>query len=57
MEKNLVNIMNPSPNQKIIDVACGTGDIAKTLIRNSNQLNEIICVDPNEKMIQKVKKT
>jgi len=54
-KKNLINIMNPSPNQKIIDVACGTGDIAKTLIRNSNQLNEIICVDPNEKMIQKGK--
>ena len=28
-KKNLINMMNPSSNQKLIDVACGTGDIAK----------------------------
>ena len=26
-KKNLINIMNPSLNSSLIDVACGTGDI------------------------------
>ena len=33
MEKNLINMMNPSKNQKLIDVACGTGDIAKLFLK------------------------
>ena len=28
VEKTLINMMNPSDKQKLIDVACGTGDIA-----------------------------
>ena len=28
-KKSMINMMNPSSNQKLIDVACGTGDIAK----------------------------
>ena len=28
-KKSLLNMMNPSSNQNLIDVACGTGDIAK----------------------------
>ena len=28
-KKTLINMMNPSSNKKLIDVACGTGDIAK----------------------------
>ena len=31
-KKNLLNMMNPSPKQKLIDVACGTGDIAKLFL-------------------------
>ena len=29
-KKNLLNLMNPSPNQKLIDVACGTGAVSYT---------------------------
>ena len=36
-KKNLLNMMNPSPKQKLIDVACGTGDIAKLFLESSNQ--------------------
>ena len=32
-KKNLLNMMNPSINQKLIDVACGTGDIAKIYLK------------------------
>ena len=32
-------MMNPSPNQKLIDVACGTGDIAKLFLKNVNKNN------------------
>ena len=36
-KKNLINMMNPSPNQKLIDVACGTGDIAKLFLNKINK--------------------
>jgi demethylmenaquinone methyltransferase/2-methoxy-6-polyprenyl-1,4-benzoquinol methylase len=54
-KKNLLNLMNPSPNQKLIDVACGTGDIAKLFLESLNQSSEITCVDPNKGMIKKGK--
>ena len=40
---------------KLIDVACGTGDIAKLYLKYVNELSEITCVDPNEGMINKGK--
>ena len=54
-KKNMINMMNPSNNQKLIDVACGTGDIAKLFLNNVNEYAEITCVDPNKGMIKKGK--
>jgi len=54
-KKSLLNMMNPSSNQKLIDVACGTGDIAKLFLNNVNKLSKITCVDPNRGMIKKGK--
>ena len=54
-KKNLINMMNSSANQKLIDVACGTGDIAKLFLRYVNNSSEITCVDPNHGMIKKGK--
>ena len=54
-KKNLLNMMNPSANQKLIDVACGTGDIAKLFLDNTNEYSSITCVDPNKGMISKGK--
>ena len=54
-KKNLLNLMNPAPNQRLIDVACGTGDIAKLFLESFNQSSEITCVDPNKGMIKKGK--
>ena len=54
-KKNLLNLMNPSPKHKLIDVACGTGDIAKLFLESVDQSSEITCVDPNKGMIKKGK--
>jgi len=54
-KKNLLNMMNPSPNMKLIDVACGTGDIAKLFLNKINKSSLITCVDPNNRMIKKGK--
>ena len=45
--------MNPAPNQKLIDVACGTGDIAKLFLNSVNEKSSVTCVDPNKGMIKK----
>ena len=54
-KKTLINSMNPSPNQKLIDVGCGTGDIAKIFLNNVNKDAQITCVDPNIGMVNKGK--
>ena len=54
-KKNLINMMNPSKNQNLIDVACGTGDIAKFFLKYVNNNSNITCVDPNKGMITKGK--
>ena len=47
-KKNLINMMNSTRNQKLIDVACGTGDIARLFLRYVNKSSEITCIDPND---------
>ena len=54
-KKSLLNMMNPSSNQNLIDVACGTGDIAKLFVKHVNKLSRIACVDQNKGMISKGK--
>ena len=54
-KKSLLSMMNPSSNQSLIDVACGTGDIAKLFLKNVNKTTQVTCVDPNNAMISKGK--
>ena len=54
-KKDLLNMMNPTSNQKLIDVACGTGDIAKLFLSYVNKKSYVTCVDPNIGMIKKGK--
>ena len=54
-KKSLINMMNPSLNDQLIDVACGTGDIGKLFLDNTNINSKITCVDPNKGMISKGK--
>ena len=51
-----IDWMNPSLDSKLIDVASGTGDIAKLFSKNNNNLSEITCVEPNSKMFEEGKK-
>ena len=55
-KKNLILSLNPSKNKNLIDVACGTGDIAKLYIKSTNEEADIMCVDPNINMINSSKK-
>ena len=50
-KKSLINMMNPSINKKLLDVACGTGDIGKLFLDTTNKYSKVTCVDPNKKMI------
>ena len=50
-KKSLINMMNPRDKRKLIDVACGTGDVGKLFLDNINKEAEITCVDPNKGMI------
>ncbi len=54
-KKSLLNMMNPSSNRKLIDVACGTGDIAKLVLKNVDKDFGVTCVDINKGMLNKGK--
>ena len=54
-KKSLLSMMNPSSNQSLIDVACGTGDIAKLFLKHVNKTTQVTCIDPNNAMISKGK--
>ena len=50
-KKSLINMMNPRVSRKLIDVACGTGDVGKLFLDSTNKEAEIMCIDPNKGMI------
>ena len=54
-KKSLINMMKPSLNKKLVDVACGTGDIGKLYLDNTSKNEKITCIDPNEGMINQGK--
>ena len=55
-KKNLIQMMNPSNKKRLIDVACGTGDVAKLYLEATDNNSTILCVDPNINMIKECKK-
>ena len=54
-KRSLINMMNPSLGKSLIDVACGTGDIGKLYLDNTDKNNKITCVDPNKGMVKQGK--
>ena len=54
-KKNLIQMMNPSNKKRLIDVACGTGDVAKLYLEATDNNSTILCVDPNINMIKECK--
>ena len=54
-KKSLINMMNPSFNKKLVDVACGTGDIGKLFLDKTDNKSKVTSIDPNKKMISQGK--
>ena len=50
-----IDWMNPTQNARLIDVASGTGDIAKLFSKKGNNIAEITCIEPNNEMFQEGK--
>ena len=51
-----IDWMNPSRDTSLIDVASGTGDIAKLFSLRVNNLSTVTCIEPNEGMFSQGKK-
>ena len=51
-KKDMINWMKPQSDHKIIDVASGTGDLAKIISKKNNNLNQIYCIEPNKDMLK-----
>ena len=50
-KKNMIDWLNPQQNSKLIDVASGTGDLAKIFSEKTKNKSEITCVEPNNGML------
>ena len=55
-KEKFIDWMNPQPETKLIDVASGTGDIAKFFLDKSKNSGQVTCVEPNTKMLDQGKK-
>tara|TARA_B110000495_G_scaffold171512_1_gene159833 strand:+ start:270 stop:752 length:483 start_codon:yes stop_codon:yes gene_type:complete len=51
-KKDMVNWMRHQSEQKILDVASGTGDLAKIISKKNYNKNKIFCVEPNKDMLK-----
>ena len=54
-KERFIDWMNPAQDAKLIDVASGTGDIAKLFSKRNRNIPEITCIEPNDKMFQEGK--
>ena len=55
-KKNFIHWLNPQKNTKLIDVASGTGDIAKLFLKRVNYKSSVSCVDESQEMLDLNKK-
>ena len=55
-KKNFIHWLNPQKNTTLIDVASGTGDIAKLYLNKINYKGCVYCIDENEGMLDLNKK-
>ncbi len=54
-KEKFIDWMSPISKSKLIDVAAGTGDIAKLFSKKNNNTSEITCVEPNVDMLKEGK--
>ena len=55
-KREFINWLNPQKNTKLIDVASGTGDVAKLFMNKVNYKSFVYCVDENKGMLNQSKK-
>ena len=55
-KRTFIDWLNPSKNTKLIDVASGTGDIAKLFLEKIDYSGNVFCIDENEGMLNISKK-
>ena len=55
-KRDFINWLNPQKNTKLIDVASGTGDVAKLFLEQINYEGNVYCVDENKDMLNISKK-
>ena len=55
-KKNFIHWLNPQKNTTLIDVASGTGDIARLYLNKINYKGHVYCVDNNKGMLNLSKK-
>ena len=55
-KEKFIDWMSPRLDSKLIDVASGTGDIAKLFSKKNNNSSKITCVEPNILMFKEGKK-
>ena len=51
-KQKLFDWMNPQSYNNLIDVAAGTGDVAKIFSKKFKNSPEIVCIEPNQQMIK-----
>ena len=55
-KKRLIDWMNPKKGDYLIDIASGTGDVAKAFMQRTNYLGRVACVEPNKFMMSEGKR-
>ena len=55
-KKNFINWLNPQEDSTLIDVASGTGDVARLYLEKTNFKGRVYCVDENKGMLDISKK-
>ena len=55
-KNKLIDWMNPSKNDHAIDIASGTGDVAKAFLKRTDFNGIVKCVEPNKNMLEVGKK-
>jgi len=51
-KRKLIQWLNPQKDTKLIDVASGTGDVAKIFLEEVNYKSHVSCVDENREMLR-----
>ena len=55
-KRRLIDWMNPKKEDHLLDVASGTGDIAKAFLKITKFSGKLTCVEPNKLMLELGKK-